>query len=137
MEYLPNEACFCHRFTIGLLLKGIAFVIVGMCEFEADQEKAYWLYDMVDSKIEQLKPFLEQSLNSDLYRRLLSDRLSRKDVFLVLENLFDNSNLLWTSDDVSNAWTKTRNKKNNEFSDLNRNKGNEFIKAGKLTQGFL
>ena len=107
-----------------------------MGESESEQEKAYWLYDMVDSKIEQLKPFLEQTLNSDLYNRLLSDKLSREDVFAILDHLFDNSNLLWTSDDINNAWTKTRNKKNNEFSDLNRNKGNEMIKAGKFTQGF-
>jgi len=105
-----------------------------MGESESEQEKAYWLYDMVDSKIEQLKPFLEQTLNSDLYNRLLSDKLSREDVFAILEHLVDNSNLLWTSDDINNAWTKTRNKKNNEFSDLNRSKGNELIKAGKFTQ---
>ena len=108
-----------------------------MGESESEHEKAYWLYDMVDSKIEQLKPFLEQTLNSDLYNRLLSDKLSREDVFVILDHLFDNSNLLWTSDDINNAWTKTRNKKNNEFSDLNRNKGNELIKAGKFTQGSI
>ena len=106
-----------------------------MGEPEIEQEKAYWLYDMVDSKIDQLKPFLEQTLNSDLYNRLLSDKLTREDVFAVLEHLFDNSNLLWSSDDIDNAWAKTRNRKNNEFSDLNRNKGNEMIKAGKFTQG--
>ena len=108
-----------------------------MGESESEQEKAYWLYDMVDSKIEQLKPFLEQTLNSDLYNRLLSDKLSREDVFAILDHLFDNSNLLWTSDGINNAWTKTRNKKNNEFSDLNRSKGNELIKAGKFTQGSI
>ena len=92
--------------------------------------KSFWFFDLIEAKVEQLKPMLNTALNPDLKDRLFLDQLKKEDVLVVIQTIFDNPTYLWSSQELIQAWGKSRSGKDNEKSDHFREQGNEHVKSG-------
>ena len=49
---------------------------------------------------------------------------------MVIQTIFDNPDYLWSSNEINQAWGKSRSGKDNEKSDHFREQGNEHVKSG-------
>ena len=56
-------------------------------------------------------------------------------VFTVIKALFHDSQNLWSSEQILQAWGKTRSVKSNKNSDCHREKGNQNVKLENWTKG--
>ena len=92
--------------------------------------KSFWFFDLIEAKVEQLKPMLNTALNPDLKDRLFLDQLKKEDVLVVIQTIFDNPTYLWSSQELIQAWGKSRSVKDNKKSDYFREQGNEHVKSG-------
>ena len=102
---------------------------------EGKSEKTFWYFDLIEAKSEQLKPMLNSVLNPELKDRLLLDQLDKEDVLVVIQTIFDNPDYLWSSNEINEAWGKSRSGKDNEKSDYFREQGNEHVKSGNTSKG--
>ena len=97
--------------------------------------KSFWFFDLIQAKVEQLKPMLNTVLTSDLKDRLFLDQLKTEDVLVVIQTIFDHPTYLWTSEELIQAWGKSRSGKDNQNSDYFREEGNEHVKSGNNING--
>ena len=97
--------------------------------------KSFWFFDLIQAKVEQLKPMLNTVLASDLKDRLFLDQLKTEDVLVVIQTIFDHPTYLWSSEELIQAWGKSRSVKDNQKSDYFREEGNEHVKSGNNIKG--
>ena len=54
---------------------------------------------------------------------------------MVIQTIFDNPDYLWSSNEINQAWGKSRSVKDNQKSDYFREEGNEHVKSGNNIKG--
>ena len=101
------------------------------------KSKSYWFNDLIQSKINEVKPILNKNLSPELNEKIWSDKLTKQDCIKVIGTLFENLENLWSSEDILQAWEKSRSTKNNKCSDSNRTEGNQNVKSEKWTKGLI
>ena len=113
-----------------LLLKEV----LGMSNQNEDSKiKNSWFHDFIKSRMDKMQLCLDEIICSELKEKLWSDQLIKKDVLMIIQALFENSQNLWSSEEIFQAWGKSRSMKNNKHSDSNRTKGNEKVKSGQFS----
>ena len=100
---------------------------------EDSKIKNSWFHDFIKSRMDKMQLCLDEIICSELKEKLWSDQLIKKDVLMVIQSLFENSQNLWSSEEIYQAWGKSRSMKNNKLSDSNRTKGNEKVKSGQFS----
>ena len=76
------------------------------------------------------------NFSADLASKVESDKLEKDDIYHVTKLIYDNE-LHWKSDEILNAWSKTRSKKNEKCSRESRESGNSFLKNGDWSKALV